>query len=121
LRVASAWKGLGVQAQRGVFADAQAVAQPDAALVGAGASRAERALGVLRRYRVRMLMTPLTAFAPHSVPPGPLMTSMRSTSSSSTSCTSQNTPEMQRRVDAAPVDHHEQLVGAACSFEPRAR
>ncbi|MFO1286542.1 MAG: hypothetical protein U1F49_08400 [Rubrivivax sp.] len=43
--------------------------------------------------RVMMLMTPLTALAPHSTPPGPLMTSMRSTSSSSTSCASQNTPE----------------------------
>jgi hypothetical protein len=28
-----------------------------------------------------MLMTPLTAFAPHSAAPGPLMTSMRSMSS----------------------------------------
>jgi hypothetical protein len=39
------------------------------------------------------LMTPLTAFTPHSVLPGPLITSMRSTSSSITSCTSQKTPE----------------------------
>ena len=43
--------------------------------------------------RVRMLITPFTALAPHSVAPGPLMTSMRSTSSSSRSCWSQNTPE----------------------------
>jgi hypothetical protein len=33
------------------------------------------------------------ALTPHNVPPGPLMTSMRSMSSSITSCTSQNTPE----------------------------
>ena len=42
---------------------------------------------------VMMLMTPLTAFAPQSVPPGPLMTSIRSTSASGTLCASQNTPE----------------------------
>ena len=42
---------------------------------------------------VRMLMTPLTAFPPQSTPPGPLTTSMRSTSSSMTSIASQNTPE----------------------------
>jgi hypothetical protein len=39
-----------------------------------------------------MLITPLTAFAPHSVPPGPDTTSIRSTSCSSVSCTSQKTP-----------------------------
>ena len=39
------------------------------------------------------LMTPFTAFAPHRVLPGPLITSMRSTSSSITSWTSQNVPE----------------------------
>jgi hypothetical protein len=39
-----------------------------------------------------MLMTPLTAFAPHSTPPGPLMTSIRSMFSSGRSCASQKTP-----------------------------
>jgi len=43
--------------------------------------------------RVTTLMTPFTALEPHSVPAEPLSTSMRSTSSSSTSCDSQNTPE----------------------------
>src|SRR6266571_4945414 len=43
--------------------------------------------------RVMTLITPFTAFAPHSAAPGPLITSMRSTSSSITSCASQNTPE----------------------------
>ena len=36
-----------------------------------------------------MLMTPLTAFAPQIVPPGPRITSMRSMSLRSVSCTSQ--------------------------------
>jgi hypothetical protein len=48
---------------------------------------------VSRAVRVMMLITPFTAFAPHSVAPGPLITSMRSMSSSITSCWSQNTPE----------------------------
>ena len=56
--------------------------------------RAQRASPcVSAAARVITLITPLTAFAPHSVAPGPLMTSMRSTSSSITSCSSQNTPE----------------------------
>ena len=42
---------------------------------------------------VMTLITPFTALAPHSVAPGPLMTSIRSMSASGTSCTSQNTPE----------------------------
>jgi len=37
-------------------------------------------------------MTPLTAFAPHSVPPGPRTTSMRSMSAMTRSWPSQNTP-----------------------------
>ena len=41
---------------------------------------------------VMILMTPLTALAPHNVAPGPLITSIRSMSSKSVSCTSQNTP-----------------------------
>ena len=40
-----------------------------------------------------MLMTPLTALAPHSVAPGPLMTSIRSMSSGIRSGMSQYTPE----------------------------
>jgi hypothetical protein len=48
---------------------------------------------VLELGRVITLITPFTAFAPHSVAPGPLITSMRSTSSSIRSCASQNTPE----------------------------
>src|ERR1043166_4091897 len=39
-----------------------------------------------------MLITPLTAFAPQSVAPGPVITSIRSISSNSVSCASQNTP-----------------------------
>ncbi len=41
-----------------------------------------------------MLITPFMALEPYSAPPGPLITSMRSTSSSSTSRASQNTPEL---------------------------
>ncbi|MNR66624.1 hypothetical protein D3C85_1902160 [compost metagenome] len=43
--------------------------------------------------RVMILITPLTAFTPQMVAPAPLMTSMRSMSSITTSCASQNTPE----------------------------
>ena len=39
------------------------------------------------------VITPLTALAPHSVAPGPLMTSIRSMFARGISCTSQNTPE----------------------------
>jgi hypothetical protein len=42
--------------------------------------------------RVITLMTPFTALAPHSAALGPRMTSIRSMSSSSVSCTSQKTP-----------------------------
>ena len=44
-------------------------------------------------FLVITLITPFTALAPHKVAPGPLMTSIRSMSSSGTSWTSQNTPE----------------------------
>jgi len=40
-------------------------------------------------FFVIMLMTPLTALSPQIVPAGPRITSIRSTSSSRTSCTSQ--------------------------------
>ena len=43
--------------------------------------------------RVTMLITPVTAFAPHREAPGPRTTSMRSMSSISRSSDSQNTPE----------------------------
>jgi len=48
---------------------------------------------VSRADRVVMLITPFTALAPYSAPPGPLMTSIRSMSSSTRSRASQNTPE----------------------------
>ena len=48
---------------------------------------------VLVARRVMTLMTPLTAFAPHWLAPGPLITSIRSISSSSVSWASQKTPE----------------------------
>ena len=48
--------------------------------------------GVSEADCVMMLITPLTALPPHTVPPGPETTSMRSMSSSSVSCTSQKTP-----------------------------
>jgi hypothetical protein len=42
---------------------------------------------------VTTLITPMTALVPQVAPPGPLITSMRSTSSSITSWVSQSTPE----------------------------
>jgi len=42
---------------------------------------------------VMMLITPLTAFEPQIVAPGPRMTSIRSMSSGGMSCMFQNTPE----------------------------
>ena len=43
---------------------------------------------------VMMLITPFMAFEPYRAPPGPLITSIRSTSCSITSRASQNTPEL---------------------------
>ena len=57
------------------------------------------------------LITPFTAFAPHSVAPGPRMTSMRSISPSGMSCTSQKTPAKSGEYDRPAVDQHQQLVG----------
>ena len=57
------------------------------------------------------LITPLTALEPHSVAPGPRITSIRSTSSSGRSCTSQKTPANSGRVDGPPVHQNQQLVG----------
>ena len=51
---------------------------------------------------VTMLMTPFTAFAPQSVPPGPRMISIRSMSSSSVSCTSQYVPANRGEYTARP-------------------
>ena len=42
---------------------------------------------------VMILITPFMAFAPHTVPPGPRITSMRSIFSSGTSCAYHSTPE----------------------------
>jgi len=61
--------------------------------------------------RVITLITPFTAFAPHNVAPGPLMTSMRSTSSSNTSWASPENAGEKRRIDGAAVDEDQQLVG----------
>ena len=60
-----------------------------------------------------MLMTPLTALAPHRVAPGPLITSMRSMSSRQDVLHVPVDAGEQRRVDAAAVDQHQQLVGEA--------
>ena len=65
------------------------------------------------------LITPLTAFAPHSVAPGPLITSMRSTSSSSTSCASQNTPEKSGVYTVRPSISTSSLL-ASTLLKPRA-
>src|SRR5687768_17354334 len=46
--------------------------------------------------RVMMLMTPFIAFAPHRLPPGPRITSMRSISETGTVSASQKTPENSR-------------------------
>jgi hypothetical protein len=74
-----------------LLAQGTAVARGRDGLALARADGHHRALR-LRRC-VMTLMMPLTALTPHSVPPGPLITSMRSTSSSTRSCTSQKTPE----------------------------
>jgi len=103
---------LGIQPQRRIFAEAEAVAQRDAALVGAGIDDHPRALRVARRARedvddtVDRVGTPQRAaraadhldaidVVEHHV---------------------LHVPEhagLQRRVDAAPVDQHQQLVGVA--------
>ncbi len=69
--------------------------------------------------RVMTLMTPLTAFAPHSVPPGPLITSMRSTSARSTSCASQTTPENSGVYTVRPSTSTSSLF-ASTLLKPRA-
>ena len=71
------------------------------------------------RFFVMMLMTPFTAFAPHTEPPGPLMTSMRSTSSSSTSWMSQNVPEKSGEYTLRPSMSTSSLF-AVVLLKPRA-
>ena len=57
--------------------------------VGYGDIAPATELGQFLAALVMILITPLTALAPHRVPPGPRITSMRSTSSRTTSCVSQ--------------------------------
>src|SRR5207247_1802556 len=63
--------------------------------------------------------TPFTALAPHSVAPGPLMTSIRSMSASGTSCTSQNTPENKGVYTVRPSMSTKSLL-AVVLLKPRA-
>ena len=81
-----------------------------------------RAPRVSAASRVMMFTTALTAFTPQSVPPGPLMTSIRSTSSSITSCTSQNTPENSGEYTDRPLIITSILFGALVllPLKPRA-
>src|SRR5437016_14677233 len=65
------------------------------------------------------LMTPFTALAPHNVAPGPLMTSIRSTSTRGTSCTSQNTPEYNGVYTVRPSMSTRSLL-AVVLLNPRA-
>ncbi len=68
---------------------------------------------------VRMLMTPLTALAPHTAAPGPRMTSMRSMSSSSMSWWSQYTPEKRGVYTLRPSTSTSSLL-EKCWLKPRA-
>ena len=74
--------------------------------------------------RVRMLITPLTALAPHSAPPGPLMTSMRSMFSGSTNWSSQYMPEKIGEYTLRPSISTSSLFGKFCAsllpLKPRA-
>ena len=67
------------------------------------------------------LITPFTALAPHSAAPGPLITSMRSTSSSITSWASQNTPEKSGVYTTRPSISTSSLLAIALGWlKPRA-
>jgi len=66
-----------------------------------------------------MLMTPLTAFAPQTVAPGPRITSIRAMSSMNASCTSQKTPEKQRVYRLRPSISTRSLL-AVVPLKPRA-
>jgi len=68
---------------------------------------------------VMMLITPFTAFAPQSVAPGPLITSMRSMSSSAKSCASQKTPEKSGVYSVRPSISTSSLL-ASTLLKPRA-
>src|SRR5687768_13141023 len=68
---------------------------------------------------VMTLMTPFTALAPHWVAPGPLITSMRSTSSSMTCCASQKTPENSGEYTVRPSIITSSLL-AEVALNPRA-
>src|SRR5207253_8712734 len=65
------------------------------------------------------LMTPFTALAPHNVAPGPLVTSIRSTSARGTSCTSQNTAEYSGVYTVRPSIRTSSLL-AVVLLNPRA-
>src|SRR5205814_10424074 len=65
------------------------------------------------------LVAPLTAFAPHGVAPGPLMTPDRSISESGTSCASQNTPENNGVYTVRPSIRTRSLL-AVVLLNPRA-
>ena len=73
---------------------------------------------VSRAERVMMLITPLTALAPHSVAPGPRITSMRSMSSSIRFCMSQYTPEYVWVYTDRPSISTSSLL-ANCWLKPR--
>ena len=70
---------LAVRSVGGVRADCPAI--PDAGKIVERCSAARLGVRpcVSLELRVMMLMTPFTALAPHTAPPGPLMTSIRST------------------------------------------
>src|SRR5260370_3388427 len=65
-----------------------------------------------------MLMTPLTALAPQSARPGPRMTSMRSTSAITTSCSPQETPPYAGPYTVRPSTNISSLL-ANCALNPR--
>jgi len=66
-----------------------------------------------------MLITPLTALAPQVAPPGPRMTSIRSMSASTVSCTSQKTPENAGEKTVRPSTSTSNLL-AKRPLSPRA-
>ena len=67
---------------------------------------------------VMMLTTPFIALAPHSEPPGPLITSMRSTSASTMCCWSQNTLEKNGVYTLRPSISTSSLFAALTEFMP---
>ena len=87
--VAEASKCLPVYPVIYIFADLAAVANCFQRFVVSRRRPSRTSPWVSFAFLVMMLMTPLTALAPHSVPPGPRITSIRSTSSKSTFCTFQ--------------------------------